>query len=209
MNPLRDPFGFDRLEQAERVTEQVPLDCAIPADPLDAMLSRLESSIEQPLAPELDVFADPLAGTLDQIESSIEGDRHAESHLGLDPLLAQIEMETERQVIQPEAEPLDAASGLPPAASGRPQPLVGGGRPPGLRKPEVGLAHTGRGSRRYAYRPSGSGSGFRRQTARVHCALWGEWVYAEECRECTDFEPTNESAGDDEEHCRFASDDLD
>lgn len=212
MNPLFDALGFDPLEQIEQAAELLPLNSAIPLDPLGAMLDALESHIEQPPAPELDVFADPLARTLDQVESSAEGRGYGEPQLGGDPVhpvLDHMETETERQVIPPEAVPSHVDFGHPVAEGAGPPPVTGGGFPAGMGGSDVGPAPRGGNGPAYVYRPHGGRTGARMQADAVFCSLSRRWVDAEECRECPDFEPEDTSAGDDEERCRYASDDRD
>jgi len=205
MNPLSDPLGFDALEQTEQVTEIVPLDSPIPLDPLDAMLAGLERSIEQPPVPELDQFADPLARTLDRVEASVERPRYGMPQFESPSLLDLIEMQAEHQVVPPESSPADFDPGPHEVESRRPLSGSGGSLPPGMGGP---VPERPRG-RDYIHRPSGSGSGIRAQTTMVYCTLRQEWVDAGECRECPDFEPVDNVAGDDEEHCRHASQNRD
>ncbi len=208
MNPLHDPLGCDPLEQVGRAVELPPLDTPIPLDPLDAMLDRLEDSMEQPPMPGLDVFADPLARALDQVESSLEYQRFDDLGLDADPLhsvLDRIEAETEHAAGRsgpgcwgPDPDGPDPGSGALVAMEGD--------SPPGMACSELGMGIAGGSDPDYVYRSHGTRAGVRRQSNIVYCTVRCECVDTEACRECADFEPADECAGDDEEYCLYASD---
>jgi hypothetical protein len=203
MDPLRDPYA-DPLAELERLTETVPLSSPVPLDPIDAVLSELERSIEQPPVPELDAFADPLGQMLDQIESSIDGTGIEEHQVKPDLLLDQVEMATKHQAFPPEDVSPGLDGALPADGGGRSMPVGRSESPPGIDISDERARHGRRNESGYSRRTHGARAGTRWQGNLAYCTLQRDWVDVEECRECPDFESEDI---DDEERCRYAADD--
>jgi hypothetical protein len=179
-------------------------------DPLCRTLDRLEASIEQQRLP---AYVDPLSTLLDQVEASVL--RNSPSAPPTEDrrflsALDRLERETEQQVVggpragskaAPEDTPASAQDGLVRRSgetarlrSEPPRPWdVGPRDSPFMRQhPEPG------------YHTMGGGAGIRGDGPELkgYCHLRKEWVRADDCASCSDFEREEEQSGDQEDRCR-------
>jgi hypothetical protein len=194
---------------ADNAVQPVAAGNAYP-DPLCRTLDRLEASIEQQRLP---AYVDPLSTLLDQVEASVLRNSPsappAEDRRFLSAL-DRLERETEQQVVGgpsagPRAASEDASAPVEDGLVGRP-----GGQtrqhPEPPRPWDIGRRE-GAFSRQHAepgYHMMGGGSGVRGGGPELqgYCHLREEWVCADDCASCSDFEREEERTGDEEDHCR-------
>ena len=184
-------------------------------DPLCQILDQLERSIEQAV-PMSDANIDPTCRVLDQLEDSID-------HCGpgrdavieeLDDLLGDLEYEIEQQdPVRPRAAPTrPGAAPLPKdeslhQGSGKEQERRPIPEPP--RRPEA-LRKELTPLRQYpesVHRMTGQNTGIRGLGSELawYCNMHRNWVAADECDSCSDFERADHTTEDeDEERCRHS-----
>ena len=179
-------------------------------DQLCDALGRLEASIEQRPSP---AYGDPLSTLLDQVEASaLRGGSTGESTEArrFQSALDRPEPEAEQQgLLQPDTRLKVPAEGAP--ASGQDGLAERSGQQmrkhvDPLRPWDVG-SRDRLFSRQYpepGYHMMGSGTGIRGEgpESRGFCNLREEWVWADDCASCSDFEREEERSGDQEDRCR-------
>jgi len=211
------PFPTDDL--------QPPVQPAAPLanpfqDPVADMLGRLEASIEQPHSALDALYIDPVARALDQIEASVENQNPLWPSPASERLLSAFD---DFEATNHPPVSLTPAGSLPSAGLHGALGVAGAGLTSGIRNDQPRSQHPmdagqriSSASRQYPEHQyhvmGGSGAGIRNlgNDPDRYCGFREEWVSAEDCASCGDFEPAEKPTdGMGEGSCRHASTETD
>lgn len=188
----------DPLEVVEHSILQPPWEEDMCLDPFARMLGEFETSVEQPIPPEQEIFADPICDALSCVEASTESQQFTAKFFLPDVMLDRLEASIEQQrpkptLIDEDPPPMEGGGIVPQdEACG---PPVGGAWGEGFSMP--------RGQP--TYRMHRGTTGLRDGGGLSwYCYLRERPVSAEECDICPDFENSDSVEDDGEERCRHS-----